>query len=86
MMIIDEPGWTEIGKRCSADRRSMWLRINWVSPEAEQTGYVTLERVMSFELCAGREGDDGYVLVDKSNPQFAALLDVMLTAEYAATS
>jgi hypothetical protein len=43
-------------------------------------------RTAKFELCAGREGDDAYVSVDTTNPQFEQLLDVMLTAQFATTT
>jgi len=75
-MRCSESGWTKIGITCSAGRRSLWLRVN------QRIG----EEVESFELCAGREGDDDYVKVDRSNPQFKLLLDVMSSAAFAAAT
>lgn len=77
-----EPGWIEIGKRCSADRRSLWARLNFKSPPHPATN----ENIESIELCAGREGDDAYAIIHSDNPSFAALLEVILTAQYAATT
>lgn len=93
---LDEDGWVEIGKRDSAGRRSMWLRIV-ITPEETARArdmftklgfgvtYDSADNVEAFELCAGREGDDAYVRVDRTNPQFEELLDMMTTARYAAT-
>ncbi len=96
-MRLDEPGWDEIGKRCAAGRRSLWLRVNYTNEEIARAEariaeygpdggaiYAHGENVASFELCAGREGDDDYVKVDHSNPQFAELLGILLTARFAA--
>lgn len=38
-----------------------------------------------IELAAGREGDDSYVYLDESNPQYAQLHDLLTTALYATT-
>lgn len=96
-MRCQEPGWEEIGKTCTAGRRSLWLRINY-TPEAiaeadarlEKTGigaiWACAENVASFELCAGREGDDDYVRIERTNPQFGELLSIFLTARFAATT
>lgn len=73
-----EDGWVEIGKRCSANRRSLWLKINY-SGGHDNT-------VTSIELCAGREGDDSYVLLDKSDSKFALLLDLFSTQQFAVES
>lgn len=69
--------WVEIGKRCSANRRSLWVRINYRELDA------TNDTVASIELCAGREGDDSYVLLDESDPKFALLLDLFNTQIFA---
>jgi hypothetical protein len=76
--------WVEIGKACSAKRRSLWLRITMQPGEERAITYTG--RTAKFELCAGREGDDAYVSVDTTNPQFEQLLDVMLTAQFATTT
>ena len=70
MLRLDEPGWVEIGKRCSVGRRSLWMRST----------------DMTLELCAGREGDDSYLLITRDHPLFAELLEVMSTARFAATT
>lgn len=62
-----EPGYVRIGIYDDAERRSLWARC---TDEA-------------IELCAGREGDDDYVKVDRSNPAFAQLRDVIECACFA---
>jgi len=84
MMKIDEPGWIEIGKRCSADRRSVWVRMLDASGKPAVSEIET--PVRTIELCAGREGDDAFVVITKDNPQWASLLDLYLVAVYAATT
>lgn len=44
------------------------------------------ESAEHFELRAGREGDDAYVQVDRSNPQYEQLLAVLSAARHAAES
>ncbi len=45
---------------------------------------VSVEDVVSLELCAGREGDDAYVQFDNDGSQkFYELWDVLCTAEFA---
>jgi hypothetical protein len=80
-----EPNWQRIGTPdVGSRRRSLWLRIN-MQPGAADDLVIAHDggNVASFELCAGREGDDSYILVDHGNPQFNVLLGVMLTALYA---
>lgn len=64
----DQPGWVDIGK--SDGRRSLWIRMAVDN--------------RSFELCAGREGDDDYLRVDESTVNFLALVSVFASAIYAA--
>jgi hypothetical protein len=81
--------WCKIGATCSAGRRSLWFRITYVPEDNEVTNPHELYResnVQFFELRAGREGDDSYIKVDRTNNQFSDLLDVLLTAEFAATT
>jgi hypothetical protein len=81
MRRCDESAWVKIGATCSAGRRSLWLRVNYKS---DANPLVTLQdEVESFELCAGREGDDSYVKIAHDNPQFVDLLNVMLDARFA---
>jgi hypothetical protein len=92
----EEPGWEEIGKQCSAGRRSLWLRINYTPEEIAEaeanlekgvsTILATVGTVSSIELCAGREGDDDYVRIERTHPLFAELLGVFLTALFAAST
>ncbi len=82
---VEKPGWVEIGMPCSAaGRRSVWMKVHWASPEAEERGYASLDAVRAIEFRAGREGDDAHVIVDQDNPQFAELLNLALVAAYAA--
>lgn len=63
-----ESGWVQIGKSDSTGRRSLWVKLS-------DSNHI--------ELCAGREGDDSYIMIDRSNPQFEELQEIMLTALYA---
>lgn len=56
-----EPGWEQIGNYDHVGRRSLWVRFH----------------DESFELCAGREGDDAYVRIDASNEAFMELERVL---------
>jgi len=73
--------WCRIGPD---ERRSLWSRVN-PKPEAVESGMFIagVDTVESIELCAGREGDDAYVRIDASNPQFRELLNIVTCAEYA---
>jgi hypothetical protein len=83
VLRTDEPGWDRIGT--SVGRRSLWLRVNPKPDVADEDGafFIKKNDIESFELCAGREGDDGYVKIEPSNPQFWELLDVLTTAKFA---
>jgi len=37
-----------------------------------------LDEYVALELCSGREGDDAYARVERGEPSFEALLDVLL--------
>jgi hypothetical protein len=75
--------WTEIGKRCSAGRRSVWVRFLFRDGEHN---VITPGVVEAIELKAGREGNDVELRITRENPQFAELLDLFLTAHFAATT
>ena len=62
----------------------MWLRLIWVDEAAEERGIAEYDKIEAIELCAGREGDDAYLKIDHSNPQFSGILDIVLTAVFAA--
>jgi len=70
--VWDHPPWLvgflRIGRMDEVGRRSLWLK--------ENSG--------SFELRAGREGEDAHVVVDKTNPLFGRLHDVLSAARFAA--
>jgi hypothetical protein len=51
-------------------RRSLWYR---------------LKPGVGVELCAGREGDDAYAVVECGGAALATLADLLATAEFAAT-
>lgn len=63
-----EPGWHRIGRIDKPRRRSLWIR----------------ESPNCIELCAGREGDDGYVRITPDNPQWRDLENVLSRARFAA--
>jgi len=52
-----EDGWTKIGITDGSRRRSTWVRLT------DDT----------IELCAGREGDDEYVVITAANPAYFVL-------------
>lgn len=79
----EENGWVEIGKRCSAGRRSMWLKLKMFSNNAIIYSKDTVE---SIEVCAGREGDDSHIIITHDCNMFDELLDLFTTAQYAATT
>lgn len=62
-------GYDRIGRIDATGRRSLWLRENGND---------------SFDLRAGREGEDQHVEVTRDNPQFDALYGVMAAARFAA--
>lgn len=68
--------WIRIGRLDSAGRRSSWARVETIGepPSSDRSN------VVAVELCAGREGDDAHVRLERDNPAFDALLDVI---EYA---
>ena len=75
-----EPGWIRIGRTCSKGRRSLWIRgVREVIADGDcRPGErVGGQRLVAFEMRSGRDGDDGYVRIDDTNPQFAELWDVI---------
>lgn len=75
--------WVEIGRRCSAGRRSMWMRLVF---DQDHPSLPMEESVTAIQLRAGREGDDALMEITRDNPQFPQLLDLFLTAHFAATT
>lgn len=74
-----EAGWKKIGITDKSERRSLWVRCN----VKDDCDILTSGNIESFELCAGREGDDDYVIIEPSNPQFREIYDVIRSAIYA---
>jgi hypothetical protein len=70
--------WVRIGPKTG--RRSLWLRLEF----SDDSVPYSVNTVPAFELRAGREGDDAHVRVSRDNPQYAELLDLVLTAQFAA--
>lgn len=58
-MLCTEPGFRRITVFCNAERRSVWTRF---SPEPP-TDTLTRHEPETIEICVGREGDDGYVIL-----------------------
>lgn len=61
-----KPGWERIGPICKARRRSLWLL----------TQRDLTDKVVAFEICGGREGDDLYYRFEQGSPRFADLLQI----------
>lgn len=71
MLRALKPGWQRIGPMCRAHRRSLWLLT-----ERDLT-----DRVLAFEICGGREGDDlHYRFEQQDSPRFADLLEIAQAA------
>lgn len=69
---LTEDGWMRIGALDAVGRRSLWYRR--LPPYDGET------RVMTVELCAGREGDDAHVLITRDDlpaETLSALVDVL---------
>jgi hypothetical protein len=62
--------WTRIGRYDRCRRRSTWARIEYGSDSEE--GVAT-----AVEMRSGREGDDAFVRVERGDPSFDALLNVL---------
>lgn len=88
----NEPGWVKIGITCSAGRRSLWFRENYklgrpeiLSNDPNVGVYIYWADIESFELCAGREGDDEHVKVSNDDSKLAyELWSVLCAARFAA--
>lgn len=71
-----QPGWVRIGRYDAPQRRSTWARLD--VPEGPPDPRTADEDVATaVELCSGREGDDAYVRVERGDPAFFGLLDVV---------
>jgi hypothetical protein len=83
--------WVEIGKRCSTGRRSLWARWIYRTEPTQQekeigARVVRIDDVEAVELRAGREGDDVFVRIDRSNKQFMEIENLLSAARFAATT
>ncbi len=67
-------GFDRIGRIDAVGRRSLWLKVH------QHPG----ERPHAIELRAGREGDDSSVIIKELDFGFRDLLDVMMSARFAA--
>lgn len=87
---LESHGWTRIGATDSTERRSVWMRLTYRDDAPRGRDGLpfveTSETVAKIEIRAGREGDDLYAVFGPSNPQFAEILDVFLTARYVVQS
>lgn len=71
--------WTRIGRYDKSRRRSTWARIEYkLGPYIY--GFPESQDAVAIEMCSGREGDDAHVRVERGDPAFDALLNVI---EYA---
>lgn len=80
-VIRGSTDWNQIGLMCSAGRRSLWWRCQrdpGERDEGEEGDW------LAIEICAGREGDDFFLRVERGQPLFAELLDMCMTATFAA--
>ena len=62
--------WTRIGRYDKCRRRSTWARIEYSSEGGDAVA-------MAVELRSGREGDDAFARVERGDPSFEALLNVL---------
>lgn len=69
--------WTRIGRYDRPRRRSTWARIEYAEGPPRNGLYMATEDAVAVELCAGREGDDAFARVERGDPSFGALLEVV---------
>lgn len=72
--------WTRIGDQ--RGRRSLWALLALKDPD----GLLTPDNIETIQLCAGREGDDAKVSIDRSTIEpaiWANLVEVITAAIYA---
>lgn len=76
----ENTGWFRIGRYDSARRRALWARIVLCPWDDEEWAGAIRAEVAYIELCAGREGDDAYVKIDRKHPCFVDLEDCISRA------
>jgi len=69
--------WTRIGRLDRACRRSTWARVETIEGPPSNEIFYDGDDFVAVELCGGREGDDAFVRVERDNPAFEGLLDVV---------
>lgn len=60
MSSLEKAGWKCIAMHDPAGRRGVWYRT---TPRDVRTDQKIQEPVGTIEMCAGREGDDAYVII-----------------------
>ena len=73
-----EPGWERVGEWDSVKRRSLWIRTTPVE--------AMLADAEAIEMCSGREGDDWFCRIERSNPVFGDLMQVLTTQAWSVTT
>ncbi len=99
MRATKEPGWGRIGEWDSVKRRSLWMRLVPEPPTPADDSHDALmawaaaERarpydsyVEAIELCSGREGDDWFCRIERSNPAFGDLMQVLTAQAWSVTT
>lgn len=78
MPIYDhvDTDWVRIGRYDRARRRSTWARLEFIEGPPPYWGFLDHE-VTAVELCSGREGDDAFCRVERGDPAFHDLLNVI---------
>lgn len=69
--------WTRIGRYDRSRRRSTWARIEYAEGPPSNGIFLSAEDAVAVELRSGREGDDAFVRVERGDPAFAALENVI---------
>lgn len=82
VFICCEPAdtWTRIGRLDSAGRRSTWARVERIEGPPRDSSFFEEHEIIAVELCGGREGDDAYVRVERGDPSFVAMLNLVMYA------
>lgn len=80
----DVQGWVRVGRYDSADRRALWI----YDPDPDALVLLPARMAHTVVMRAGREGDDAYVELRRSDfpsdEKWLAFVDVIARALYAA--
>jgi len=89
--LEEHQGWERIGGVCLAGVHSMWMRLSHVThyvPSQSPDGTLVIidspETVARIELRDGRGGCDSYAMIERGDPLFTVLLNVLLCARFVA--